>query len=529
MMRNYCLLICCVSLCLGSGCQSGTSGFRNPFRNPFVKAVPDPSADLVAQSKLSAEKTPDDSDREMSSEDSEPAAVASMSSISDPFTESEIESSTTSSEITDLLQQADQAYGANRYSEAESFYQGVVSLDPKNVHAHHRLAIIADLKKNYSLAESHYMAALNVEPENLNLLNDLGYSYYQQKKFNESAAYLTYVLEQDPGYQRALQNLGLVFAAQGKKAQAYTLMRKGGLDPEVIQPQIQKAVAHAGETSGSQHAQSVASMQNSADTGIQRTSRETQTGLTSQSLGNFPQEFPMSPEFSPSDPSQTPTTTRVEKPTFVSQANDSSRRSTGLSSPSADHLLERTALNTGFGNLFPIVPSQHYHRTHQTRPVSYEHQGINSNAASQAYHEEFGDLQAGSSRVQNAHHTGRDVPAMTTSASGSTNDVFPGTNQPYQESPPISFSGSPSRTLPVTQGRAQFPSANNYNRFPRSTEQPQSLPPTGANSPSPSQTGIQDGTSLRQPDYGESQNAMREYQQGLQNEQASPFGANTYR
>lgn len=144
------------------------------------------------------------------------------------------------SKIDQLLSQADQAFDKKLPAKAAAFYDEAVRMDPANVHAHHRLAIIADMQKNYSLAESHYTAALKVDPNNLNLLNDLGYSYYLQDNYEESEAYLSYVLQMDSSNKLAMKNLGLVLAAQGNAQEAYALLQQGGLNPGESQKKFNK-------------------------------------------------------------------------------------------------------------------------------------------------------------------------------------------------------------------------------------------------------------------------------------------------
>ena len=530
MIRTTCLTICCFALCLGAGCQSGAVGFRNPFRNPFVKAVPEPGSDLVAKS-VGAEEKPDVfqvAQQEVQQQSPEPPATASVKPIPDSLGQSDRERKQPESEVERLLARGDKAYASQLLTNAAAFYDEVVRLDPQNVHAHHRLAIIADQQKNYQLAETHYIAALNVQPENTNLLNDLGYSYYLQKKFQDSEAYLSYVLEKNPGKTLAMKNLGLVYAAQGNSQQAYALLQQGGLNPGDIQQQMQRAIAHAGQAPSNQASRGMASTatpRGSASTGIQPTGGQ----ANMNSRGNmaapadFSQEYPPNsyPPRTPSAPEsyqnpaqnfQAPNPTSAQKPAYPQQSNYPPNQTEAAPSGPSNHELERAALNTGFGNLFPITSPQDYHRAHQTRPVSWDQEGPTPEAVQNAYHQQFGDPRFNNSQLQNAHHSGREVPAIPASASNGQNYFYPSSHQ----------------TTPMTSGSANIQSPPNYEQFPQQSTQPQ-FQQTPQNTFRNNQPTFGNQYAPEQMMDAPPQNALREYQQGLRNEQSSPFSPSTYR
>lgn len=550
MMRITCLTICCLTLSVGSGCQSGAVGFRNPFRNPFVKAVPEPSADLVAKAVEEKESSDvvDVAQQEVPQEDlnSDPPATASVKPIPDSLGQSDRDDNQPMSEIDRLLTRADQAYQSELLTNSAAFYDEVVRLDPENVHAHHRLAIIADRQKNYPLAESHYIAALNIQPENTNLLNDLGYSYYLQKKFQDSEAYLKYVLEQNPGNTLAMKNLGLVYAAQGNSQQAYALFQRGGLSPGEIQKQMQVAAAHAGQAPSSQSSRGVASTANprgTASTGVQPVGGEASMNQRGNSAtpANFSQESPQNqyPPMSPNSPVPSHNSQKfqgtdprwAENPTYPQQSNYSPSNSSNTRSGPSNFELERAALNTGFGNLFPMTSPQEHHRAHQTRPVSWEHEGLSPEAAQHAYHEQFGDQRMTGSHVERAHYQGQGVPAIPASSSGMNHDVSPESNQFGSQNQRPQSNGNNRYASPISHGSA---SANiqtppSYDQFP---QQPPSRPAFQSESQSNypgSQPPFSDPYTPEQTLNNGPQNALREYQQGIRNEQSAPFSPSTYR
>jgi len=522
-MRITSLAICLVTLILGSGCQSGTSGFRNPFRNPFVRSVPENSAGLVAKSKVDTQaEKPNvfDLAQQEAASQPEPAAVASVKPIPDTMGKSDRELKKPLSQSEKLLSQGDQAFDASLLAKAAAFYDEVVRIDPRNVHAHHRLAMIADMQKNYSLAETHYTAALKVDPNNMNLLNDLGYSYYLQQNFDESQAYLSYVLQMDPSNTLAMKNLGLVLAAQGNTQEAYALLQQGGLNPGESQQKIQQAVALA--NSGSANRNSVGNVSlNTVNPGSQRiqpTAGEYNVGNSNTNSANFGQSNPSMNQFGTGrqaldsnyyepnfqqgtgDTYRAPVPTRTEKVANPGNQDYSQYGSDRQQQPAQgprDYLLERAALNTGFGNLFPITSSEEYHRAQQARPVSWEPAGTESADARRAYYEQFGDPQHGTQNVHNAHHS---------RTANSESQIFYGTPQTpiHQTSTQSQNSGPQSgMRVPVTQPSFSPQTPVNYDQFPRS----------------PRESGTENPP----------RNALREYQEGLQEFQPSPFSQPQYR
>ncbi|MDG2390753.1 MAG: tetratricopeptide repeat protein [Planctomycetaceae bacterium] len=549
-MRTISTAICLFTFILGSGCQSGTGGFRNPFTNPFARSIPENSTGLVAKSKINAQDQKPNvfeiAQQEAASQP-EPPAVASVRPIPDSLGQSDRDLKQPLSKIDQLLSQADQAFDKKLPAKAAAFYDEAVRMDPANVHAHHRLAMIADMQENYSLAESHYTAALKVDSNNLNLLNDLGYSYYLQHNYEESQAYLSYVLQMDPSHHLAMKNLGLVLAAQGNTQEAYALLQQGGLNPGESQQKIQQAMAHASQRSVNRNPSGIVSLNNNTNPGTQRIQptageynfpnhNSTRNNNFNSSLdqfgtGNSRSNQPSS--FYESNHQQdlrnsphAPVPTRVEKP---ANPNDYSQYDSNRSQQSdqgrQDYLLERAALNTGFGNLFPITSSEEYHRAQQARPVSWEQAPAETADARRAYYEQFGNPPNGTPNVHNAHHP--------PPSAASTPNFYRSPQTPVQQTGMQSQnSGSQNRyAVPVTQPSSQPQSPAQYDQFPQNTAPHSQSPdpyqqPTGTSMPtygSPSQnTGAMN---TQNPP----RNALREYQQGLQEFESSPFNQTQYR
>ncbi|MFK7777181.1 MAG: tetratricopeptide repeat protein, partial [Gimesia sp.] len=127
-----------------------------------------------------------------------------------------------------ILHELNLAFDADRYGDtekAQGYYQRVLSLDPDNFEALHRLAILEDKKKNYPAAEAYYLRALKNDSKNADLLSDIGYSYMLQGRDDYGEKYLHEALKYQPGHVRSLDHLGWFYGRSGQYDQALALFR----------------------------------------------------------------------------------------------------------------------------------------------------------------------------------------------------------------------------------------------------------------------------------------------------------------
>ena len=99
---------------------------------------------------------------------------------------------------------------------AQKAYEEALTLDPANAEAHHRLAILADMRQEFNASQDHYDAALRQTPNDANILSDLGYSHFLRKNYPQSQMYLLKALDVDHQHTQALKNLGTLYASQGR-------------------------------------------------------------------------------------------------------------------------------------------------------------------------------------------------------------------------------------------------------------------------------------------------------------------------
>jgi Tfp pilus assembly protein PilF len=104
----------------------------------------------------------------------------------------------------------------------------VVKEDSSRVDAHHRLAILHDMKGECDKASGFYRAALERDPRNVEVLCDFGYSCYLQKRWAEAEEHLIQALTLQPDMARAHNNLGLLLARTGRQDAAMTEFGRAG-------------------------------------------------------------------------------------------------------------------------------------------------------------------------------------------------------------------------------------------------------------------------------------------------------------
>jgi Flp pilus assembly protein TadD len=105
-------------------------------------------------------------------------------------------------------------------------YEKVLKLEPQNLIAWRRLAVLYDRKNEFSKSDAFYKKAAAAQPRDADLLNDWGYSYYLRNNWTEAESKLRKALEIDKKHARAHSNLGLVLGQQGKYADALKMFRE---------------------------------------------------------------------------------------------------------------------------------------------------------------------------------------------------------------------------------------------------------------------------------------------------------------
>lgn len=133
-----------------------------------------------------------------------------------------------STEVADLVDRADRDFQGQRYDQARTAYERVLHKDPANSHAHHHLAVIADLQEEYRAAEEHYQAALVRDGRNSQILSSMAYSYILQGRFDDAETRLNQARVADPSDRNAASNLALLYACRGDREKCQAIARTLG-------------------------------------------------------------------------------------------------------------------------------------------------------------------------------------------------------------------------------------------------------------------------------------------------------------
>lgn len=137
--------------------------------------------------------------------------------------------------VTDLINQGMRFERAGQLDEARRAYTDAVDRDAVNGIAHHRLAVIADMKKEYGVAEDHYQVALKQRSDDANLLSDYGFSKFLRGQPQQAELYLKRALAIRGDHEGARNNLATLWAKQNRYDDVLELFRNTATEAEAQQ------------------------------------------------------------------------------------------------------------------------------------------------------------------------------------------------------------------------------------------------------------------------------------------------------
>ena len=125
-----------------------------------------------------------------------------------------------------LVAEAQRAFVAQRYEEAEQKYLQVLRLDEKNVYTLGNLAAIQLELNHLDAAEKNLKQALALEPNDAFSLSLLGYLKFQQQKYDEALDLLSRSARLNPQSAETQNYLGITLSHKGMRGPAETALRK---------------------------------------------------------------------------------------------------------------------------------------------------------------------------------------------------------------------------------------------------------------------------------------------------------------
>lgn len=125
-----------------------------------------------------------------------------------------------------LIGDAERAFAARRFTEAEEKYKQVVKLDDENPVSLANLAAIQLELQKQDEAEANIKKAMQVAPDDAYPLGLMGMLRFQQGKFEEALDVLSRSAQLDPKNPETQNYLGITLSQQGQREAAETALRK---------------------------------------------------------------------------------------------------------------------------------------------------------------------------------------------------------------------------------------------------------------------------------------------------------------
>jgi tetratricopeptide (TPR) repeat protein len=125
-----------------------------------------------------------------------------------------------------IVADAERAFAAKRYQEAEDKYKQVLRMDEENPVSLDNLAAIQIQLQKLPDAEANLKKALAIHPDDAYALSLMGMIRFQQAKYDEALDYLSRSAQRDPKNPETQNYLGITLSQQGQREAAETALRK---------------------------------------------------------------------------------------------------------------------------------------------------------------------------------------------------------------------------------------------------------------------------------------------------------------
>ncbi|HOW63686.1 MAG TPA: tetratricopeptide repeat protein [Candidatus Paceibacterota bacterium] len=145
-----------------------------------------------------------------------------------------------------LVAEAQKAFAAGRYDEAEQKYRQVLSLNTRNTYTLGNLAAIQIEQRKWSEAETNLTQALELDPNDAYNLSLLGILRFRQNKFDEALTALSQSARLDPRNAETHNYLGITLSEKGFRDAAEAALRRAiQLQPDYANAHHNLAVIYA--------------------------------------------------------------------------------------------------------------------------------------------------------------------------------------------------------------------------------------------------------------------------------------------
>lgn len=118
------------------------------------------------------------------------------------------------------------AFGAKKYSDATTIFEGYIARSPKNAWGHYMLGLSAWKSGDVGKAEGAFEKSLSLDPRHVKSLVNLSRVLIEQKRYDDAVARLTRAADITPDSTEVQRLLGRVYHEQGKTAEAVEAYRR---------------------------------------------------------------------------------------------------------------------------------------------------------------------------------------------------------------------------------------------------------------------------------------------------------------
>jgi Flp pilus assembly protein TadD len=145
-----------------------------------------------------------------------------------------------------LVAEAQKAFAAGRYDEAEQKYRQVLSLNSRNTYTLGNLAAIQIEQRKWTEAEANLKQALELDPNDAFNLSLVGILKFRQNKFDEALTSLSQSARLDPHNAETQNYLGITLSEKGFRDAAEAALRRAiQLQPDYANAHHNLAVIYA--------------------------------------------------------------------------------------------------------------------------------------------------------------------------------------------------------------------------------------------------------------------------------------------